>query len=297
MTTGRSIRLFLVDGSPSGLITAEIPNWTGHVLTGPRSLLSELVARPEARGRTGIYFLVGQGDVLPQLYIGESNEIDRRLQSHAKAEAKGGKDFWERVCLVTSKDENLTTGHTKYLESRFISLATQAGRCELVNSTSPTGLKLPEADLADMEFFISQVQTLLPVLGMEFLKAAPRASKTTECQPEAPVFTASLKKEGISATMQLIEGEFVVLAGSLARSSWTGVATNNYRAHFEALIASGILQPTDDGRHLSFTRDYAFSSPSAAAAVVFGRSANGLLSWLAPDGRNYGEWASSIAEG
>ena len=35
MSQGRSIRLFLVDGSPSGLLTAEIMNWTGHALTGP----------------------------------------------------------------------------------------------------------------------------------------------------------------------------------------------------------------------------------------------------------------------
>src|SRR5690625_7333826 len=58
MSTGRSIRLCLVDGTPNGLLTAEIMNWTGHVLTGPRSKLSELVQRPEA-GRTGTYFPVG----------------------------------------------------------------------------------------------------------------------------------------------------------------------------------------------------------------------------------------------
>ncbi|MGK0404108.1 MAG: hypothetical protein ACJAS0_002502 [Alcanivorax borkumensis] len=37
MTQGRSIGLFLVDGTPSGLLTAEIMHWTGHVLTGPCS--------------------------------------------------------------------------------------------------------------------------------------------------------------------------------------------------------------------------------------------------------------------
>ncbi|SUF40231.1 Uncharacterised protein [Pseudomonas aeruginosa] len=52
MTQGRSIRLFLVDGTPNGLLTAEIMNWTGHVLTGPRSKLAELVQRPEC-ARTG----------------------------------------------------------------------------------------------------------------------------------------------------------------------------------------------------------------------------------------------------
>lgn len=47
MTQGRSIRLFLVDGTSRGLLTAEIVNWTGHVLTGPRSRLGELVQHPE----------------------------------------------------------------------------------------------------------------------------------------------------------------------------------------------------------------------------------------------------------
>ena len=28
MTQGRSLRLFLVDGTPNGLLTAEIMNWT-----------------------------------------------------------------------------------------------------------------------------------------------------------------------------------------------------------------------------------------------------------------------------
>ena len=33
------------------------------------------------------------------------------------------------------------------------------------------------------------------------------------------------------------------------------------------------------------TKDYLFSSPSAAAAIVMGRSANGLNEWKSKDGR------------
>tara|TARA_R100000935_G_C2825607_1_gene162120 strand:- start:720 stop:929 length:210 start_codon:yes stop_codon:yes gene_type:complete len=58
MTHGRGILLFPVDGTPSGLLTAEIMSWTGHALTSPRTKLKELVQRPECR-RTGVYFLVG----------------------------------------------------------------------------------------------------------------------------------------------------------------------------------------------------------------------------------------------
>ncbi|MDR5892328.1 DUF4357 domain-containing protein [Halomonas mongoliensis] len=79
MTQGRSIRLFLVYGTPHGLLTAEIMNWTGHVLTRPRSKLSELVQRPEC-GRTAIYFLVGpdpENSLRPLVYIGESDEVPR----------------------------------------------------------------------------------------------------------------------------------------------------------------------------------------------------------------------------
>jgi len=55
---GRCIRMFLVDGSPSGIITAEIMNWTGHVLAALRALLSDLLKRSEIM-RMGIYFLTG----------------------------------------------------------------------------------------------------------------------------------------------------------------------------------------------------------------------------------------------
>src|SRR5690625_7360910 len=98
MSTGRSIRLFLVDGTPNGLLTAEIMNWTGHVLTGPRSKLSELVQRPEA-GRTGIYFLVGpdpDNSFKQLVYIGESDDVCTRLKQHNRPEEQGGKDFWEK---------------------------------------------------------------------------------------------------------------------------------------------------------------------------------------------------------
>jgi len=46
ISTGRTLKLFLVDGAPNGLLTAEIMNWTGHVITGPRSRLAELIQRP-----------------------------------------------------------------------------------------------------------------------------------------------------------------------------------------------------------------------------------------------------------
>lgn len=93
MSLGRSLRLFLVDGTPNGLLTAEIMNWTGHVLTGPRSKLAEVVQRPEC-SRTGVCFLVGpdpENSLRSQVYIGESDDVAKRLKQHNQPEEKGGR--------------------------------------------------------------------------------------------------------------------------------------------------------------------------------------------------------------
>ncbi len=44
---GKTIRLYLVEGVPSGIITAEIMNWTGKATVCPRSQLAELASRDE----------------------------------------------------------------------------------------------------------------------------------------------------------------------------------------------------------------------------------------------------------
>ena len=95
-----------------------------------------------------------------------------RLRQHARAEEQGGKDFWDRAIVLTSKDANLTKAHARYLESGFIALAQQARRSRLVNGT-PAAASLPEADVSDMEYFIAQAKIILPVLGVNILRARP----------------------------------------------------------------------------------------------------------------------------
>ena len=145
MVHGKSVKLFLVDGTPNGILTAEIINWTGHVLSAPRTKLAELIKREEC-SRTGIYFLVGydpENPTYPKVYIGESDDVANRLKQHNRTEDSGGKDFWEKVCLVTGKDQNITKAHIKYLESRLMSIAQSNGQCQLDNGTAHTYARLP----------------------------------------------------------------------------------------------------------------------------------------------------------
>lgn len=300
MSQGRSIRLFLVDGTPTGLLTAEIMNWTGHVLTGPRSRLAELVQRPEC-GRTGLYFLIGpdpDNSLRPQVYIGESDDVAQRLRQHNRPGDQGGKDFWEKACLVTSKDQNLTKAHVKHLESLLLGIARGCGRCELINGTAHDYASLPESDQADMAYFLEQIRTILPVLGFDFLREQAKPSAATVESASQPImvsprFVAEVPRHGIRALGQEIDGEFVVLKGSLARDQWVG-APGGYQALYQQLLADGVLVPNRAGP-MTFSDDHAFSSPSAAAAVVSGRSANGRISWMVEgNGITYAQWQEQL---
>lgn len=71
----------------------------------------------------------------------------------------------------------------------------------------------------------------------------------------------------------------MVTAGSGARKKTTKSLNSNvsYKSLRDRLIAEGII--TDKGGALSFSSDYEFSSPSAAASVLYGNPMNGRTRW------------------
>ncbi len=285
---GRQIRLYLVDGVPTGVLTAEIINWTGKIVVAPRSQLSALVKRDEVK-RTGIYCLVGPDPDSPNkecVYIGEGDSIWNRLLSHDKDESK---DFWNRVVFVISKDQNLTKSHGRYLESRIIQMAHEADRANVINGTAPGLPPLPEPDVSDMEYFLDQIQMVFPVLSFGFLQPKPSSVETTELiEIESPIFTLTVM--GATARAREISGEFVVLKGSLARKegpkSWT-----SYRNLREQLLIDGKLRESHQPEYFVFTEDVGFSSPSAGGAIVNAGNINGRISWkIEKSGHTYQEW-------
>ncbi len=291
--SGKQIKLFLVDGTPGGLATAEITNWTGHIVTAPRSEAGDLLRRPEA-SRTGVYFLLGDDESAVndiRCYIGEADVIGDRLKYHLRE-----KDFWDRVALVTSKDTNLTKSHVRYLESRLITLAQQAGRSTLENSTAPSPPPLPEADQSDMDYFLQQLHIVLPVLGINVIRSR-QAPTPAMVDATSPIFRLVNKRAGVDASAQQIDGEFTVLAGSIVVPEWRGKGSAQstiksyaaYRAQHEKLVADGAIEVVGDTARV--TRDIPFPSPSTAGAICTGRACNGRVEWTSPEG-SFGAWES-----
>ncbi|MBW1937335.1 MAG: GIY-YIG nuclease family protein [Deltaproteobacteria bacterium] len=268
MNDTATVRIFLTKGSPTSVRTAEISNWTGKALAGPRSQLEDMLKREEA-GKPGVYFLSG---VNPEsgrdrVYIGEAEVIRSRIKGHLDRE------FWKTLVFFVSKDENLTKAHIKYLEGKLIDTARSVGRFELENSQA-SGSHLPESDAADMDVFLYRMEQLLPILGQEFLKPVVRNEVKSK---KADLLYCEIK--GFRATGRQTENGFVVLKGSEAvLEERPSTQKYQYAANLRTTLkADGVVEEKKD--RLVFLADHEFSSPSAAAAVVHGGQANGLTAW------------------
>ncbi|MCL2778101.1 MAG: GIY-YIG nuclease family protein [Polyangiaceae bacterium] len=280
---GRSVRLFLVDGTPQGMRTAEVGNWSGLALVCPRTDLARLGTRPEVR-RTGVYILVGPSEVASSapfaVYVGEGDEVWTRLTSHDDS-----KDFWTWVVIFVSKDDNLTKAHVRWLEATLIREIKKAKRAEVTNASDPVGGRLPEADTSDMETFFENIRLLLPTLGVNVFSVE---------RPEGlgDKLVLELRWEHAQAECVVREGQFVVKAGSLARAKEVDSLGDSTRTLRKMLKESGVLVPVDgNGMLLRFAQEYAFDSPSAASGVVAGTQLNGRIVWKVKGvGIPYKEW-------
>jgi hypothetical protein len=291
MARGQSLELFFIDGKPDGMLTAEVFNWTGHVLVAPRTQIAEALARKET-GYTGVYLLLGEVNDEPYGYVGEGEDISDRIRMHDTK-----KDWWTLAVFVVASANTLNKAHVKYLEARLIEEARSVGRLKLENGNTPSRPSLSEAAQANMEAFLDYLLMVLPAVRIDsFLqKKRPVIVPSTPEKVASPHFELYLKKENIRAKARLLGGEFVVEAGSMARKSWVGDRAHNthYWRLFDDLVASGVLE--DCGTHRVFRENYAFSSTSAAGAIVTGRSTAGPIAWkVANSDKTYKDWENEV---
>lgn len=288
----RSIRLFLVDGTPAGLRTAEIGLSTCKAVACPRPSLAALRDRPETK-RTGVYVLIGEEHPdqpgRTAVYVGEGDEVMTRILRHENT-----KDFWDRVVIFVSKDENLTKSHVRYLEAKLVALAREANRAFVVNGNDPEGGRLPEAEEAEMSQFLDQVRILLGIFGISEFEPVrarvtpPPASKKSPgpVKPAQPAFF--FKVGGIEAEGLLDDAGFIVRKGSQARKVARSSLASYQHALRDELSLGGVLK--EKAGDLHFTQDFLFTSSSAAAAVISGTSMNGRIVWKLADGTTLKDW-------
>ena len=293
--SGKHIELFLVDGEPGGITTANISGWTGHILSGPRTALTRLLDREEAH-RNGVYLLLGDDpDAIESIacYIGKTEDFSARFRQHDRQ-----KDWWNRAILVSSRDDSFNEGHWGYLEARLVEIANITKRCSLPDNTqTPQPRKLSEAQQSDAEVFLEQIRGVLPVLGVNILRSTHRSPERQTPPPDidSPIFTLAAPKRGVKARARVVGYEFIMLEGSRVVGEWSNEGSTpstrnsyrNYRDRHAKLVDDGSIAV--EGEIGTLTRDVPFPSPSTAGSVAVGYSCNGRTAWRWTGG-TYGDW-------
>ena len=199
--------------------------------------------------------------------MGEEEKVKNRLDLHY-----ANKDFWQQAMVFTTTGTALNKAQVKYLEARLLELAKACGRTKLQNTVTSHRPGLSEADEAEMEGYLDELLSLLPVLGVPFFEL--------DETPTGDRKVYLVKGPGCKATGFETNTGFTVQEGSLAREPTVPLmkkkASGYYRQRQE-LIDDEVLDKQTDGYR--FTKDWLFGSPSAAASVCLGRSANGLTEW------------------
>ena len=286
MKFGKTIKLFLIDGETNGRLTCELSNWTGKAYKIPRNLIKICSDRPELQ-TTGVYMLLNKSADLSekgQLYIGEAEDIFRRLTQHVKE-----KDFWNEAILFISKDDNLNKAHIKYLENRLHEIAELASRYELINSQKPTQSSISESDKAEMEEFLSNILTLVSTLGYNAFEKIRQIDTQEQVDSEEDLFFISSARGANGIGMATSEG-FVVFENSQVADPVTNSYPKTMKKLRDTLISEKVIVQSQD--NLILKRDYLFSSSSSAAMIIMGRSANGLIEWKTKSGETLQDYES-----
>ena len=198
------IEIFVAEGLPDGLRLVTKSNWIGQGIVCPRGRYSHAKKRDEF-SRSGVYLLVGQdGDQLPKLYVGEAEKVKNRLDLHY-----ANKDFWQQAIVFTTKGTALNKAQVKYLEARLLESAKACGRAKLQNAVKSHPPTLSEADRAEMDGYLDELLSLLPVLGVPFFER--------DDKPSGDRRVYRVEGPGCKATGFETNTGFTVQKGSLAR--------------------------------------------------------------------------------
>ncbi len=298
---GRQLRLFLADGTSSGPRFFEIFNRTIQALGIPATRIQELVSSAWAEfQRPGVYLVLGTNEEgLDQLYVGKGENVAKRVQAHPE------KLDLEITALIlfSSKDSNLNGSQVSWLESSLIRAGRSAKRIGVINIQTPELPVHSKPELATVSEFFDDLKLIAQTAGFDFFSApkpvvslrTPAMDAPLGATTPSPEFILNQPQKGITARGYLTDEGFVVKQGSLASATANESRSGSYGALRRRLITQGVMAiVNDDTTKLSFTVDYSFDAPSAAAAVIIGNNASGNKFWKTSSGQSLGDYRVSL---
>lgn len=290
MKYGRTISLYLDDGTPDGIVMATLSNWSGVGLKVPRDLI-QCKDYAELDG-PGVYFLVctETEDGKDAVYIGEAENLRKRLQQHI-AEFKSGKEDFYWQCAVVFTGSELNKALIRYLEHNLTVRARAAGRYTVLTKNTYSDTVLKRQEKSAMIEFMDNIKTLLSALYFRILDpkpshpiAAERTESDSQEHHEEDYGILHMDASGCHAEGYITrEGVFVLKAGATISSVQHPSCPEGVSRKRQSAIKTGKVV------NWVTVEDIEFTSTSYAAAFVTGSSQSGPKCWKNSEGVSLGE--------
>ena len=132
---------------------------------------------------------------------------------------------------------------------------------------------MKESQIAVMEEFIDNVKILISTLGYRVLVPAPQATNDT--------VYLYCKGSGANAKGFVSAGGFTVLKDSVISDHIVPSLETRGKTYY---VLRNKLESDGSIVDRKFVRNYEFSAPSAASAVILGHTSNGNVDWKTVDG-------------
>lgn len=278
MPRSKTLKLFLMDGEPSGRIKCSLANWTGIAYKIPRTALDKC-KEMEILKQSGVYFLFGTDKSdNAVVYIGQAG-----IRKNGKGlllriqEPHPSIDYWTEAIMFTTQNNSFGPTEISYLENRFCNMAVLAGRYSVKNGNDPNPGNITEETESELEEFIDYAKIVMGVLGHKvFELIAP----SVESGDDEPLLHLEYGKG--KATGKRTSDGFVILKGSTINPATTKScperAIKDRQKYADKIDENNVL-----------TADLLFSSPSAAAGFIGGASLSGNALWKDAEGKTLKE--------
>lgn len=279
MAYGKSIELFLVNGTADSLIIAELSNWNGKAIKIPRIEVSS--CNREDITQAGVYFLFcKEDDGSDSVYIGEAENVKERLVQHLRDyQSEKETYYWSSAVVFIGRDLNKAL--IRYLENRFVEIARESKRYLVLTKNTYRNTVMKESQVAVMEEFVDNVKILINALGYKVLEPLVQNNSSNSTVDDEMLFISS---GSVNAKGRVTTEGFVVYEGSTLDSKGSVNSLSNGMKNLrQKLIESDKVQ-----NHV-IKENILFSSSSAAASFVLGYSVSGPQRWKTKDGKTLKE--------
>ena len=287
MAYGKSIELFLANGTADSLITAELSNWNGKAIKIPRIEVGSC-DREDIKG-AGVYFLFCQNsEDKDDVYIGESENVHERLCQHIR-DFNADKEPYEWNTAVIFIGRDLNKALIRYLEHQLVCTARNVNRYNVLTKNSYSKTVMKESQVAAMDEFIDNIKILINALGYKVLE--PLTNIQTKSDGSDADNILYLNVGSVEARGLITSEGFVLLAGSDVKNKASEKSiSKSVMSLRNKCFESGII------KDLKTVEDIIISSSSYAAQFVLGNSVSGPKIWKNKDGLTLRELEEKEAE-